>query len=158
MAKKQNEVSLQIMEKIKSLNKKHKLILEHFFNEVDRFVYDITEDQKSEMFQNFILLKRKAKLLHNTLGANINNDERISKTEWVFMLPNFLMFGAFGFALALKNKSNGDLIELHIHELFEEMTDTIHDLDKMLDAHFVELEATTTLEEIMKKKQTKKTN
>jgi len=58
----------------------------------------------------------------------------------------------------LKNKNNGDLIELHIHELFEEMTDTIHDLDKMLDAHFVELEATTTLEEIMKKKQTKKTN
>ena len=142
------------MEKIISLNNKHELILEQLVKEVDRFIYDITDNEKALLFQNFILLKRKAKQLHNRLGENIEDDQRISKTEWVFMFPNLLIFGAFGFALALKNKDNAELIELSINELFEEMTCTINDLDTMLDDHFVEIEAVATLEEIMKQKTT----
>ena len=70
-------------------------------------------------------------MLHNTLAKNID-DEKISKQEWVFMLPNFLMFGAFGFAMALKKTKNQDILDLKVRELFEEMTETIYDLDEIL--------------------------
>jgi len=143
------------MEKIKTLNKKHELILEQFVNNVDRFIYEITDEEKIEVFQNFIPLKHKARMLHNTLAKNID-DEKVSKQEWVFMLPNFLMFGAFGFAMALKKTKNQDILDLKVRELFEEMTETIYDLDEMLQSHFLDLEAMETLEKIInKKKQTK---
>tara|TARA_R100000900_G_scaffold61123_1_gene49137 strand:+ start:346 stop:804 length:459 start_codon:yes stop_codon:yes gene_type:complete len=150
------------MEKIKALNKKHELIIEQFTKCVDRFIYDVTDDQKVNIFNNFIPLKRKAKLLHNTLGNDIEKNDKVSKQEWVFMLPNFLMFGAFGFAMALKNEKNEELMELHVRELYEDMTETIYDLDEMLEKHLIELETIKTIHDIMKdpdkqKTKTKKT-
>lgn len=140
------------MEKIKTLNHKHELILEQFSSCVDRFIFDITDDQKMNVFKNFIPLRNKASLLHNTIGKDIESDSRISKSEWVFMFPNLLMFGSFGFALALKTDENKDDIEFHVRELFEEMTETIHDLDDMLNNHFIDLEAQETLDEISEEK------
>tara|TARA_R110000787_G_scaffold69790_1_gene155214 strand:+ start:25155 stop:25604 length:450 start_codon:yes stop_codon:yes gene_type:complete len=140
------------MEKIKTLNKKHELILEQFSRCVDRFIFDITDDQMVNVFKNFIPLKHKASLLHNTIGKDIETDSRISKSEWVFMFPNLLMFGSFGFALALKTEENEEDIEFHVRELFDEMTETIHDLDDMLNDHFIDLEAKETLEEITEEK------
>lgn len=138
------------MEKIKALNKKHELIIEQFTKCVDRFIYDVTDDQKVNIFNNFVPLKRKAKLLHNTLGNDIEKNDKVSKQEWVFMLPNFLMFGAIGFAHALKTKENEDLVDLHVRELYEDMTETIYDLDEMLEKHLIELETIKTIHDIMK--------
>mgnify|MGYP003647285354 CR=1 FL=1 len=98
------------MEKIKTLNKKHELILEQFSRCVDRFIFDITDDQMVNVFKNF------------------------------------------GFALALKTEENEEDIEFHVRELFDEMTETIHDLDDMLNDHFIDLEAKETLEEITEEK------
>jgi hypothetical protein len=145
------------MEKIKTLNKKHELILEQFTKCVDRFIYEVTDDQKENIFNNFIPLKRKAKLLHNTLGKDIEKNDKVSKQEWVFMLPNFLMFGAFGFAMALKNEENEDLMELSVRELYEDMTETIYDLDEMLEKHLIDAEALATIHEIMSDSKNKKT-
>jgi hypothetical protein len=138
---------------MKTLNQKHHKILKEFTKDVDRFIYDVTEDQTINTFMNFIPLKRKAEMIHNKLGEDIENNE-ISKTEWVFMLPNFLMFGAVGFASALKTEENTIEIEDKIHDLFSEMTLTIGDLDEMLSEHLLTIEAMDIIDDIAGIKQT----
>ena len=85
----------------KTLNKEHKKIINNYFGMVDEFVYNVTEGEEVEKWKMFQPLKSECIRLHNELGKDIDDDSVISKTEWVFMLPNFLLFGSIGFATAL---------------------------------------------------------
>ena len=122
------------MEKMKTLNKAHREILKKFDKRIDRFIYDVTDDYEFEAFKNFMPLKQKVLKLHNMLGAEtITGQNGIGRNEWVFMLPNYLLFGAIGFATALKNNSNTDEIDETCNELFLFMTKTVRELDNMLN-------------------------
>jgi len=65
-----------------------------------------------------------------------------------------LMFGAVGFASALKTEENTIEIEDKIHDLFSEMTLTIGDLDEMLSEHLLTIEAMDIIDDIAGIKQT----
>ena len=53
---------------IKSLNKKHEVILELFVKEIEGFIYRITEDQRFGAYNNFQPVISNAKQLHNNIG------------------------------------------------------------------------------------------
>ena len=129
--KKINDVLLQVMETMKTLNKEHREILKKFDKRIDRFIYDVTDEYEYEAFKNFIPLKQKVLKLHNMLGSDITSD--VGRNEWIFMLPNYLLFGAIGFSTALKNNDNADDIDDMCNELFTYMTKTVRDLDRMLN-------------------------
>jgi len=150
------------MEKLKTLNIEHKEIIKAFTIKVDEFIYDITDEHPVKMFQNFIPLKEKAILLHNMIGRDIEDklDNRgVSINEWVFMLPNFLLFGAVGFSAALKDKQNNIEIDELCDQLFINMTNIITDLNEMLEDHLLEEDALDNITNILNTKNNKlKTN
>ncbi len=129
------ELVLQVME-ITSLNDYHKKIIKRFEKNVDHYIYEITEDQMetAKAFKRFSELKYKARKLHNLVGSDIDVND-VERNEWVFMLPKFLLFGALGFATALKNESNTQHIDECSNELFVDMTETIKQLNDMLDKY-----------------------
>ena len=88
-----------------------------YLSKVDGFIYDITEHQPVQKWRMFQPLKKEAIRLHNELGRDIDETENpIGQTEWVFMLPNFLLFGCIGFATALKEPENYDDINIEIEK------------------------------------------
>jgi len=125
---------------LKTINKKHKSILTNYLAMVDEFVYNVTECEPAEKWKMFKPLKTEAIRLHNELGKDIENNETIHYTEWVFMLPNFLLFGSMGFATALKNTDNITEINEDIRQLYADMSATILNLDDMLIKHQNEME------------------
>jgi hypothetical protein len=134
--------------KFKTLNSEHKEIIENYFGMIDEFIYNITEDAEPEKWKMFQPLKSECIRLHNELGQDIENDSPINYTEWVFMLPNFLLFGSIGFATALKNTHNITDINEDIKQLYADMSATILNLDAMLYDH----------QSIMERKKTKLKN
>ena len=132
------------MQKMKTLNKEHKQILTDFEKRIDRFIYDVTGNGYNyETFKNFIPLKMRVTKLHNVLGETIASD--VSRTEWIFMLPNFLLFSAIGFSSALKTKENANEIDTMCNDLFMYMTETIEDLNEVLDNYELNESATDAL-------------
>tara|TARA_Y100000592_G_scaffold34341_1_gene54607 strand:+ start:518 stop:1000 length:483 start_codon:yes stop_codon:yes gene_type:complete len=130
---------------ITTLNKRHSKILTQFNKCIDRFIYESTENYSYNMFRNFKPLRSKAVALHNFLGKDIGSDNgtnNLSLSEWVFMFPNFMLFGAIGFSLSLKNGNNDEELDVLTDDLVDEMQQTIMALDEMLDEHIFENEIT----------------
>ena len=128
------------MRKFLTLNKKHNKILKKYLSNIDAFIYEITETQPIRKWEMFQPLKSEAIRLHNELGKDIESESMIDsniigKTEWVFMLPNFLLFGCVGFATALKDENNSDDINMEIETLYTYVSETIIELDHMLCEH-----------------------
>ena len=120
--------------KLITLNKTHETHLTEYMKRVDGFIYDVTENQPIEKWRMFSPLKSEALRLHNELGKAAMKEEinPIGIAEWVFMLPNFLLFGSLGFASALKTPDNVSEINGLIERLYVDMSDTIIELDAML--------------------------
>lgn len=149
-----NDLLLQIMETLTTLNKEHQNILTQFEKRIDRFIYDVTDyGCDYEKFKNFIPLKSRVTKLHNVLGHELTSD--VSRTEWIFMLPNLLLFSAVGFSTALKTKENKNEIDEMCNDLFMYMTETIRDLNDVLDDYELNKNATEAIDII---KQTKNNN
>lgn len=143
------------MEIMKTLNKEHKKILTRFEKRIDRFIYDVTDNGYDyETFKNFIPLKKRVTALHNVLGADCVSD--VSRSEWIFMLPNFLLFSAVGFSSALKTKDNQKEIDEMCNDLFRYMTETIHELNEVLDDYELNENAEDALKYILKQNQKNK--
>ena len=105
-------------------------------SKVDGFIYEITENQPIEKWKLFQPLKNEAIRLHNELGKDIEGEiNPVGETEWVFMLPNFLLFGCIGFATALKDVENSDDINGEIERLYTYVSTTVLELDNMLMEH-----------------------
>tara|TARA_R110000787_G_scaffold204451_10_gene314979 strand:- start:848 stop:1282 length:435 start_codon:yes stop_codon:yes gene_type:complete len=140
---------------IKTLNKVHKEILTSFNNRIDKFIYETTEDQTEKVFKNFIPLRHKATALHNFLAKDLETKDganNLTYSEWVFMFPNFMLFGAMGFSLSLRNGDNENEIDELTDELVLEMQDTITDLDKMLDDYIDGVDIAEKLKVLLKNK------
>ena len=120
--------------KLITLNKTHETHLTEYMKRVDGFIYDVTENQPIEKWRMFSPLKSEALRLHNELGKAAMKEEinPIGIAEWVFMLPNFLLFGSLGFASALKTPDNVSEINGLIERLYVDMSETIIELDTML--------------------------
>ena len=117
---------------MKSLNKEHKAILEMFTTEIEGFIYRITDDVKFNAFSNFKPVINNAKQLHNNIGAQLEN-MNIDESEWVYMFPNYLLFAGIGFASAIKNRNNEEYINGETEELFNLISTTISDLERVMD-------------------------
>ena len=116
----------------KTLNNEHKEILDDFINEVEGFVYRITDDENHKSYRNFKPVITNAKLLHNNIGKELKS-MNIPETDWVFMFPNYLLFAGIGFAAGIKTDKNEDVINEETELLFELIADTINDLEFMND-------------------------
>lgn len=122
--------------KFKTLNKEHKEILDDFTNDVEGFIYRITEDQNHNAFKNFKPVISNAKQLHNSIGKELEKME-ILESDWVYMFPNYLLFAGIGFAAAIKTKDNEEFIEDETEMLFELIRETINDLEFMYNKRTV---------------------
>tara|TARA_R100000742_G_C4192726_1_gene24282 strand:+ start:29 stop:490 length:462 start_codon:yes stop_codon:yes gene_type:complete len=148
---------------INTLNKKHSKILSQFNKNIDRFIYEATDSYTYNMFRNFKPLRSKATALHNFLAKDIdtnNGTNNLTLSEWVFMFPNFMLFGAIGFSLSLKDGSNDEDLDILTDRLVQEMQETILALDEMLDEYIFNTELPENLKEvsaIIKQQQTKRT-
>jgi len=119
---------------INILNQKHKKILDEFDHKIQGFIYRVTEHEKKsfDKYTQFQPVKKNAYILHNQVGDYFKDEEKQDMSEWLFMLPNYLLFAACGFASALKTKENEEFINDEIEELFLSMRDTIKDLEEMV--------------------------
>ena len=120
----------------KTLNKEHKEILDDFTNDVEGFIYRITDDQNHKAFRNFKPVITNAKTLHNNIGKELEKME-ILESDWIYMFPNYLLFAGIGFAAGIKNKDNAQFIEDETEMLFELIRDTINDLEFMNDKRII---------------------
>jgi hypothetical protein len=135
---------------IKSLNKKHQVILELFVKEIEGFIYRITEDQKFGAYNNFQPVISNAKQLHNNIGGQIEN-MNIDESEWAYMFPNYLLFAGIGFASAIKTKENEDYINDETEDLFILISETICELEEMINERkFVKNKKDALLKNIIK--------
>tara|TARA_R110002020_G_scaffold198582_1_gene399746 strand:+ start:634 stop:1047 length:414 start_codon:yes stop_codon:yes gene_type:complete len=117
---------------MKSLNKEHKAILDMFTIEIEGFIYRITDDLKFNAFANFKPVINNAKQLHNNIGAQLEKMS-IDESEWVYMFPNYLLFAGIGFASAIKNRNNEDYINNETEHLFTLISETICDLENVMN-------------------------
>ena len=118
--------------KFKTLNKEHKEILDDFTNDVEGFIYRITDDNNHKSFRNFKPVISNAKTLHNNIGKELEK-MNILESDWIYMFPNYLLFAGIGFAAGIKNKDNAEFIEDETEMLFELIRETINDLEFMND-------------------------
>ena len=116
--------------KFKTLNIEHEEILLDFTNDVEGFIYRITDDQNHKAFRNFKPVITNAKTLHNNIGKELKQ-MGISTEDWIYMFPNYLLFAGIGFAAGIKNKDNEQFIEDETEMLFELIRETINDLEFM---------------------------
>ena len=114
--------------KVKALDSEYEEIINDFLKDIESFIYDVTEHEIFGSFQNFIPVKDAAINLHNELANELINLERLN-LDWVFMLPNCLLFAALGFASGLKKENNFELIEKKSELLCENYRQAIEDLD-----------------------------
>jgi len=144
---------------ITTLNNKHSSILKEFNKTIDKFIYSTTDDYTFNMFRNFKPLRYKATALHNFLAKGIDTQDgtnNLTMSEWVFMFPNFMLFGAIGFSLSLKNGKNDEDIDELTDNLVREMQETIVALDEMLDEHIIAEEIDENIKNLITKKTKKK--
>ena len=118
--------------KFKTLNNEHKEILDHFINEVEGFIYRITEDENHKAFRNFKPVITNAKTLHNNIGKELKS-MNIPETDWIFMFPNYLLFAGIGFAAGIKTEENEEIINEETELLFDLIAETINELEFMND-------------------------
>ena len=137
----------------KTLNKEHKEILDDFTNDVEGFIYRITDDQNHKAFRYFKPVITNAKTLHNNIGKELKKMD-ILESDWIYMFPNYLLFAGIGFAAGIKNKDNEQFIEYETEQLFELIRETINDLEFMNDKRIMKNQVTNQ----NKKPQTKKQN
>jgi hypothetical protein len=148
---------------INTLNKRHSKILTQFNKNIDKFIYEATDSYTYNMFSNFKPLRYKATALHNFLAKDIDNPgatNNLTLSEWVFMFPNFMLFGAIGFSLSLKDGKNDEDLDILTDNLVHDMQETIVALDEMLDEHIFNKELPENLKEvsaIIKQKTNKQT-
>lgn len=116
--------------KFKTLNIEHEEILLDFTNDIEGFIYRITDDQNHKAFQNFKPVILNAKTLHNNIGRELKQMD-IKEDDWIYMFPNYLLFAGIGFAAGIKNKDNAQFIEDETEQLFEVIRETINDLEFM---------------------------
>jgi len=119
--------------KLKTLNKSHKQIIENFTTEIQSFIYSVTEDSDFEKFRNFKPVLSNAEKLHNNLYENLVVEGDIDDTEFCYMLPNYLLFASIGFAAGIKTRDNEDYINTLTDELFSTISETICDLEAMVE-------------------------
>ena len=122
--------------KFKTLNIEHEEILLDFTNDVEGFIYRITDDQNHKAFRNFKPVITNAKTLHNNIGKELKQ-MGISTEDWIYMFPNYLLFAGIGFAAGIKNKDNEQFIEDETEMLFELIRETINDLEFMNNKYVV---------------------
>ena len=118
--------------KFKTLNNEHKEILDHFINEVEGFIYRITEDVNHKAFRNFKPVITNAKTLHNNIGKELKS-MNIPESDWIFMFPNYLLFAGIGFAAGIKTDENEEIINEETELLFDLIAETINELEFMND-------------------------
>lgn len=117
---------------IKTLNKEHGKILNNFINDVERFIYIITDDKNFYKYKNFKPVISNAKELHNNIGRELKS-MNIDESEWVYMFPNYMLFAGIGFASAIKTKDNEHLVNDQTEMLFNSIQNTINELEQMID-------------------------
>tara|TARA_R100000655_G_scaffold109787_1_gene165462 strand:+ start:1272 stop:1688 length:417 start_codon:yes stop_codon:yes gene_type:complete len=118
--------------KLKTINKEHKAILEMFIIEIEGFIYRITDDKSFNAFSNFQPVINNAKQLHNNIGNQLDKMD-IDESEWIYMFPNYLLFAGIGFASAIKKNDNEDYINDETEQLFDLISDTIGDLERVMN-------------------------
>jgi len=69
--------------------------------------------------------------LHNNVADELET-LKINETEWVYMLPNYLLFAGVGFAAAIKNQENEHMINKETEELFQLISNTISNLEILI--------------------------
>jgi len=116
--------------KFKTLNIEHEEILINFTNDVEGFIYRITDDQNHKAFRHFKPVITNAKTLHNNIGKELKQMD-IKEDDWIYMFPNYLLFAGIGFAAGVKNQDNAQFIEDETEMLFELIRETINDLEFM---------------------------
>ena len=57
----------------------------------------------------------------------------IDESEWVYMFPNYMLFAGIGFASAIKNRNNENLVNEQTEMLFNSIQNTINELEQMID-------------------------
>lgn len=132
MAKQNKFLFLHIM-KMKTLDKRHQIIIDAFSKDVEEFIYKITDDKSYNAFQNFIPVLSNAKKLHNNIYNNLYAEDKMEETEFVYMFPNYLLFASIGFAAGVKNKHNEDYVNLLTDDLFTTVSEVICDLEQMVE-------------------------
>lgn len=114
--------------KVKNLDDEYAEVTTEFLKDIEAFIYNVTEHEIFGSFQNYIPVKDAAINLHNELAKELIS-LGCPNYDWVFMLPNCLLFSALGFAAGLKNENNFEFIEEKSELLCENYRQTIEDLD-----------------------------
>ena len=118
--------------KTTAVNKEHKKIMDSFTNEIERFIYRITDNSNYKSFKHFLPVIQNIQQLHNNVADELET-LKINETEWVYMLPNYLLFAGVGFAAAIKNEENEHMINYETEELFKLISDTITSLENLME-------------------------
>lgn len=116
---------------IKTINRQHKEIIDSFTNEVEKFVYRITDNSNYKSFKHFLPVIQNIQQLHNNVADELET-LKINETEWVYMLPNYLLFAGVGFAAAIKTEENEHMINKETEELFQLISNTISNLEILI--------------------------
>ena len=116
---------------IKSINDQHKQIIDSFTNEIEKFVYRITDNNNHKSFKHFLPVIQNIQQMHNNVADELET-LKINETEWVYMLPNYLLFAGVGFAAAIKNEENEHMINKETEELFQLISNTISNLEILI--------------------------
>ena len=121
-----------MMEEIQGINQQHTRILQEFIVFVQKQTYIITEGECEGKYQDFEEVMQDVFAYYVDFRKYAVKDED-GVEEWVYMLPNLLMYSFLGFLAGIKSKKNYRLvnkIEINVVQATMETIGLISDMYK----------------------------
>tara|TARA_R100000655_G_C2993474_1_gene193392 strand:- start:522 stop:941 length:420 start_codon:yes stop_codon:yes gene_type:complete len=129
--------------KIEAINKKHAGYLQVYIKDIQRIMFNATENAKVGKFSEINELLSNVVRYSNKFKEYTNNESQLN--EWCYMIPNLMMYASTGFLIGIRSKNNDDDVNLAIDKLFERTVRITSDTHTLLD----ELEAIGELEKML---------
>lgn len=118
------------MEEIQGINQQHTRILQEFIVYVQKQTYLITEGEDEGKYQDFEEVMQDVFAYYIDFRKYAVKDED-GMEEWVYMLPNLLLYSFLGFLAGVKHKNNYRLINTIETKVVQATMETIGSISDM---------------------------
>lgn len=129
--------------RIEAINKKHAGYLQLYIKDIQRIMFNATENAKVGKFSEINELLSNVVRYSNKFKEYTSSESQLN--EWCYMIPNLMMYASTGFLIGIRSKDNDDDVNLAIDKLFERTVRITSDTHTLLD----ELEAIGELEKML---------
>jgi len=119
-----------MMEEIQGINQQHTRILQEFIVYVQKQTYLITESEDEGKYQDFEEVMQDVFAYYIDFKKYAVKDEE-GMEEWVYMLPNLLLYSFLGFLAGVKHKNNYRLINTIETKVVQATMETIGSISDM---------------------------